>query len=153
MKKYSSAKDTKKHIRKVRGYLLKIIWELFKRALSHDKTKLSRKEKPIFDIYTPKLKETTYGSPEYSEFLKEMNVALSHHYAKNRHHPEHFINGIKGMNLVDVVEMFCDWLAATKRHADGNIFASIAKNKKRFNYETIQAFIFENTAYILGEME
>lgn len=27
---------------------------------------------------------------EYNEFLKEMNVALQHHYANYRHHPEHF---------------------------------------------------------------
>jgi hypothetical protein len=41
-----------------------------------------------------------------------MGEALKHHYANNRHHPEHFENGINGMNLLDVIEMVCDWKAA-----------------------------------------
>ena len=38
----------------------------------------------------------------------------------NRHHPEHFgEDGIRGMNLPDVVEMLCDWKAASERTKDG----------------------------------
>jgi len=114
-----------------------------------DQTKLSDNEKNVFDIYTPKLKNSTYGSDEYKIFLKEMKVALDHHYENNRHHPEHFKNGIKDMTLIDIVEMFCDWKAATMRHADGDLVKSIELNKKRFNYSDDLEQIFKNTAEYL----
>ena len=48
------------------------------------------------------------------------------------------------MNLVDIVEMFCDWLAATKRHDDGDIYKSIEHNSKEIG--SLLSEIFENTA-------
>ena len=144
-KKYSSRKETIKHIRKVRKTIFKIIWQLFKRALFHDGSKLGKYEKAGFDIYTPKLKGLTYGSDEYKQCLQELGQYLRHHYDVNSHHPEHYTNGIKGMCLVDIVEMLCDWYAATKRHNDGNIFKSIELNKSRFNYSDDLADVFRNT--------
>jgi hypothetical protein len=117
-----------------------------RRGLIHDQTKLESPEKEIFDEYTPKLKNTTYGSEEYSKYLKEMKIALDHHYKNNRHHPEHFNNGIRDMNLIDIIEMFCDWLSATERHDDGDIFKSIEYNQNRFGYSSDLKDIFDNTA-------
>ena len=50
-----------------------------------------------------------------------MAEAIAHHHAANTHHPEHYGNaGIAGMDLFDLVEMVCDWMAAAERHpADG----------------------------------
>ena len=49
-----------------------------------------------------------------------MGPALQHHYEDNCHHPEHYRNGIHDMNMVDLIEMLCDWRAAIKRyHPDG----------------------------------
>jgi hypothetical protein len=48
-----------------------------------------------------------------------------------------------------VVEMLCDWLAATKRHADGDIRKSIAFNQKRFGYTDELKSIFLNTLPLL----
>lgn len=143
--------ETKKHIKHVRGLLDKIAIILKSRSARHDQSKLNPPELEIFEIYTEKLKDTTYGSDEYNQFLKQMEPALGHHYACNRHHPEHFANGVKDMNLFDIIEMFCDWLAATKRHADGNIFKSIQINKKRFGYGDILEAILTNTAKVLFE--
>ena len=53
---------------------------------------------------------------------------------------------LRGMNLIDIIEMFCDWLAATQRHADGDIMESIEKNQERFGYSDDIRQIFENTA-------
>lgn len=139
-------KDTKDHINQVREFLLTMLNELSERAINHDKSKLESPEIEIFTEYTPKLKDSTYGSEEYKGFLKEMNVALSHHYDNNSHHPEHYIDGIRGMDLLDIVEMFCDWKAATMRHTDGDIYKSIEYNQKRFGYSDDLASIFRNTA-------
>lgn len=145
---YDSTQDTLKHIGTVQKLLFVVSRKLHALALKHDKTKLEDPEKKIFDVYTPKLKDTTYGSDEYKQFLKEMKVGLDHHYAENRHHPEHFPNGINDMNLIDLIEMFCDWLAATKRHNDGDINRSIKVNKDRFKYDNQLESIFNNTAKV-----
>lgn len=130
--KYDSEKDTRKHIERVRELINEIALDLVKRGKEHDKSKLGEFEKPYFDEYTPKLKGSTYGSDEYKQFLKDLNVALKHHYEENSHHPEFYENGIDGMDLLDLMEMIVDWKAASERHGDGNIYKSLEHNKERF---------------------
>ena len=132
---YDSREDTKQHIRQVRVFIERIAEAIIDRGDYHDYSKLQSPEKEIFDEYTPKLAETTYGSEEYKTYLEEMKAALNHHYSKNRHHPEYHPNGVHDMNLVDLIEMLCDWKAATMRHNDGNIIESIELNQERFGYD------------------
>jgi hypothetical protein len=42
--------------------------------------------------------------------------------------------------------MICDWLAAVKRHKDGDIFRSIEVNQERFGYSDEIKEILKNTA-------
>jgi hypothetical protein len=143
--------ETMKHKDNVKNYLLFVSRVLELKGRKHDDSKLQEPEQSIFVKYTPKLRNCTYGSKEYKTFLKEMKPALDHHYKANPHHPEYYSNGIKGMNLLDLIEMFFDWMAATKRHADGDIRKSIEINKKRFGYDDLLAQIFNNTVdYIDG---
>lgn len=150
---YDSAQDTLDHIRRVAELLNKISKLLIIRGIEHDKSKLYPPEKEIFDTYTPKLKDTTYGSEEYKTFLEEMQVALEHHYSENPHHPEHYKNGIDGMDLLDVIEMLCDWKAASERHDDGDINKSILFNERRFGISKQLINIFQNTIKILESKE
>lgn len=55
------------------------------------------------------------------------------------------MNGIAGMTLIDLVEMFCDWAAAVQRHADGDLARSIEINRERFGISDQLAQILENT--------
>jgi len=137
--------ETRLHIRQVQILIKRVCDILKNRGIVHDESKLKSPELETFQKYTEKLKGVTYGSNEYKKFLADMKPALDHHYANNRHHPEHFEDGIKGMNLIDLMEMFCDWYAATKRHADGDINKSIEINKKRFGYGDEIEAIFLNT--------
>lgn len=179
-KKYDSRVDTLVHIQRVRE-LLRLFWKnLMARGAVHDQSKLISPENDVFDEFTPKLKDCTYGSTEYHGFLAAMAPALEHHYAENSHHPEHYgfrkcsacgevyepahkdpckkcgcvqlpLSGrVAGMSLLDVAEMFCDWKAATERHADGSLEKSIKLNKKRFGFSDELAEIFENTRKELG---
>jgi len=91
------------------------------------------------------LKNLTYGSEEYKAALEGLGPALSHHYANNRHHPEHFENGVNDMTLLDVIEMFIDWKAACLKHNDGNLRKSIDINAKRFSIDSQLTQIFKNT--------
>ena len=142
--------ETLAHIKQVASFINKIVLNLNIRAFDHDQSKLESPEREIFDEYTPRLRDTTYGSDKYNGYLKEMKVALDHHYKQNRHHPEHHENGVKDMNLIDLIEMLCDWKAATMRHADGDIMKSIEHNQKRFGYSNELASIFKNTIRDLG---
>jgi len=143
---YNSNIDTAKHIVRVQNLISSVISMLFERGRKHDASKFESPEKEIFDEFTPKLKDSTYGSDEYKCFLAAMKPALDHHYQENRHHPEHFDNGIDGMTLIDLVEMLCDWKAASERHADGDIFKSIDINRKRFNLSDQMYSVLMNTA-------
>ena len=148
---------TMRHIETVRNHLNTVVREILSRAEDHDQSKLQPPEVEIFEVYTPKLRDCTYGSEEYKGYLKEMQVALDHHYYVNRHHPEYFMVGpehngpwvqspLERMTLVDLVEMLCDWKAATLRHADGDIMQSVNQNQERFGYSDELRMILANTA-------
>ena len=143
--------ETIKHIERVRHYIRLFTDKLTTRGVNHDKCKLESPEIEIFTEYTPKLATCGYETDEYKKNMAEMKKALDHHYAQSRHHPEHFSDGILGMNLVDLVEMFCDWKAATERHNDGNLLRSIEINAQRFGYDDQLKRILLNTAKLFDE--
>lgn len=172
---YDSEEDTNAHINRVRELIDISCGNLYRRSNEHDRSKLLSPEKEAFDEYTPKLKDSTYGSDEYKSFLAGLKPALDHHYANNSHHPEHYgvlicdqcftehpkdhegqckICGsgwlklepnIGGMSLFDLVEMLCDWKAAGERHTDGSMERSLRINKDRFKISPQLQSILENT--------
>lgn len=144
-----SREFTTKHIHNVRDFLHKVSAEIFKRTLNHDKSKLDSPEKEFFDNLTKELGDIEYGSEEYNQSLQELRPALEHHYAQNSHHPEHYSNGIRGMNLIDLIEMLCDWKASILRNRNGNIEHSIEINQDRFQYTDELKQILLNTLKIL----
>lgn len=143
------AHRTREHIEKVRYHLARFRGELERRMRNHDFSKFREPEFSLFAKALPGLASSTYDSEEYHANLKKIQPALDHHYAHNSHHPEHYEDGIKGMNLVDVVEMFCDWMAAVERHRDGDIQSSIERNEARFNIPPALSEIFRNTITII----
>jgi Family of unknown function (DUF5662) len=147
---YDSRPDTYAHIATVRGYINRAVVNLLRRGDDHDLSKLESPEREVFDEFTPKLKDSTYGSDEYKAFLRGMGEGLQHHYAHNSHHPEHHEGGFWDMTLLDMVEMLCDWKAATLRHADGDLLRSIEQNCERFGYGGAMARVLTRTAEELG---
>ena len=137
--------ETIKHIHSVRQNLYKMIENLDERAQKHDQSKLDSPEQEIFGETFEDLGKTEYGTPEYDKLLERVKPAITHHYANNRHHPEHWPNGINDMTLIDLVEMLCDWKAATARNKNGNIRKSIEVNSERFKMSDQLRQIFENT--------
>lgn len=148
---FDSRPTTMNHITEVQNIMWEVIHDLSRRANVHDQSKLASPEVELFDMMTPKLAASTYGSEEYKGFLGELKPALDHHYAHNSHHPEHYANGINGMSLLDLIEMLCDWKAATLRHSDGDIRRSIELNQKRFGYSDELKAIFLNTLKAIEE--
>jgi hypothetical protein len=145
-----SRPETQKHIDTVNENGRKFCDKLMERLGRHDASKLVAPEHKYFDKGTPELEKSTYGEKSYDDAKGKIKEGLKHHYANNDHHPEHFgEEGISGMNLYQLVEMWLDWTAAVRRHADGNIFNSIMVNRfKRpeFHMDDQIFKIFLNTA-------
>lgn len=134
------------HIDQVMRLLAAAQVELMRRQFTHDRSKLSPPEVSMFCARTATLEGLTYGSDAYEAQRQAMlGEALNHHYQHNRHHPEHFEAGINDMNLFDLLEMICDWYAATKRHQDGNIYKSLQINQERFGMSDQLTQILLNT--------
>lgn len=156
-KTVNSEPETRKHIAEVTRYVHMFVKQMLDRALQHDTSKLEEPEKSVFDEFTPKLHGISYGSPEYRACMDAMKVAIQHHQQNNDHHPEFhqdpYGNNLSRMDLFQIVEMLCDWMAATKRHHDGNIFRSIEINAGRFGINPQLVQILRNTTAKMNDME
>lgn len=140
---YDSTTDTMNHIVGVSLVIVNVFMDaLHRRAGQHDSSKLLEPEKPMYDKFRPLLKTLELDSPEYKASLQAMGEGLKHHYAVNRHHPEHFENGISGMNLVDIVEMVSDWYTASK---DGHRPFNAEYMRQRFGISDQLMQIITNT--------
>lgn len=144
---YDSKKDTLAHINKVNEKFTYLMELTKNNVINHDKSKLYGIEKETFDKVTPQLNKCEYGSQEYKNNLENMKPALIHHYEHNCHHPEHYKTpfGENGMDLCDIMEMFCDWLASCERTKDGDFIKSLEINKERFGMSDDLFNIFKTT--------
>ena len=158
---YDSRPETQAHIDRVRWFVNRAIVNLTARSEVHDKSKLLPPELEAFDIATPKLARLEFGSEEYKQSLRELGPALQHHYEANDHHPEHFENGVRGMSLMALIEMLCDWRAASERVKQRTddpdkvrtFESGLSWNKERFGISDDLYGILLNTARELGMID
>lgn len=141
-----TVKSIKEHIKRVQEKIGILVKELQERLKNHDRSKLGE------ELYLWKkidLEERyPYGTKEYFEKMSRNKEVFQTHYSNNRHHPEHFENGIEDMNLIDIIEMLCDWLS----YKDGNLSYHeaqeiIYKQAKRFGFGDEIINIMINTAW------
>lgn len=145
--------DTYEHIGNVQRIMAPVIAELTWRQLVHDASKLASPEVEVYDELEDELRAHDYDTEGYWATLRRMKPAIDHHYAFNRHHPEHHADGIHGMSLVDLLEMLCDWKAASMRRPTNiGLSESVEHNQKRFGYGDELKRILLNTASLLGEV-
>ena len=146
--------ETFKHMFLVQQLILFLTNEMNVRAMRHDVSKLCSPEIECFATHYDSLSRVEYGDSDYARHLEDLKTAIIHHYANNRHHPEHFENGIEGMNLIDLVEMICDWVASSNRMKDGgNPYKSLKIGAKRFNIEPQLEKILKNTIDVMCEIK
>jgi len=142
---------TRLHIKDVSDLLLTCSMELQKRAMNHDESKLLPPEHEKFSLAAARFKEpgNEYGSEGYEKTKEWLGEALEHHYANNSHHPEHYPDGVAGMNLFDVLEMLIDWKAASaRRSADGML--DLSANQANHKVSDDLMALLKNTADYLG---
>lgn len=134
----------------VAHYLFKIIFQLVGRAIVHDFSKFSWIETKGFSSVVRKLRNTSYHTPEYKDNLNKIRPAIDHHRKNNSHHPEFYTNEIDGMSALDLLEMICDWKAASKRHKDGDVWKSLDINQERFGYSDDVKKVLERIMVDIG---
>lgn len=108
-----------------------LVERLITMSMSHDNSKL---KSPEIDIL-----ERPDITPE------ERKKFSTHHHKYNDHHPEHFKNGLRDMNLLNLIEMFCDWNAKTNARDMVNFI-----NRKNLGDNDMRC-IFINTAKLFGK--
>lgn len=118
------------------------------RAVVHDYSKFVPAEYDAFVSNQPIFENISYGTPEYRAALKAIKPAIQHHYANNTHHPEHFEHGVSDMNLLDVLEMVCDWMAASQRVPGDTL--QLDQLKERFGISDQLMSIIEHTVKFLN---
>lgn len=142
------ARDTQRHIDLVQLFAQRFCQELTERAEVHDASKFEEPERSVFREGTPYRDRVPYGGEAYRQHMQSVQVALNHHYAHNRHHPEFHTKGIQDMDLLDIVEMFCDWMSAAMKVEKGDpdrVRQVIALNQERFGYSDDLRHVLHNT--------
>lgn len=142
---------TRRHIDRVRELLNMAGATLVSRGFMHDRSKYEEIELgPLAEMQALIDREgpAPYGTAEYRRRTALLDPMLEHHYANNSHHPEHYENGVDGMDLFDVVEMFFDWKAASERGEEPAMNLTYAC--ERYSVSPQLAAVFKNTADRLG---
>jgi len=137
-------KDIRSHIARVSEKINTIVDLLKKRAKDHDKSKLQYPELQGF-IRMDKEPRYPYGSPEYFDKMKRYEYVFKHHYMSNSHHPEHYNNWICEMDLLDIIEMLCDWTSYREGLTAAEAIATVEQQAKRFDLSDELSSIMLNT--------
>jgi len=133
------------HRMKVEEYIYCISTNLLMRGMCHDSSKYKEPEYSAF-LKATNMRDCEYDSEEYRKRLASLANARSYHYLVNSHHPQHYRNGVNGMDLMDVIEMLCDWKASVCRNRNEGFAMCLKLNIKRFKIDEQLGEILTNTA-------
>lgn len=142
---------TYKHIARVRELLGSFAIEMIRRGDRHDASKFEPVElEPLQEMQDliDREGQAQFGTPEYERRTALLGLMISHHRANNSHHPEHYPNGVDGMDLFDLVEMFFDWKAASER-ADSDCM-HLERGCEKYRISGQMRSVLFNTAERLG---
>jgi len=141
--------DVIRHVSEVQENMEDIAHDLKMRSISHDRSKFDDPEFSTFVRTRPEFRVANYGTPEYEAVVEKAREGVDHHYANNRHHTAYHPNGVKDMNLLDLLEMLADWKAASRRSPDLTFMDSLPRAFKKYEMdETIQTLMRNTIEYL-----
>lgn len=143
-----------KHCSLVKQSLMKITQNLNERAEVHDRSKMDDDEFEGFCWFNRMNPDLEYGSNEYKEAFESIKPhtekAIKKHQSRNSHHPEYHGDDVKSMGWLDIIEMVCDWHAASQTYSNtGSFQKSVALCKKKYNFSTEQLWLIDEVAKFL----
>jgi len=142
--------DTIVHVSEVAENLEICASNLRQRGHAHDRTKFQPMEFDAFVSTREKLKRAKFGAPEQQECVDTIRQAVDHHHANNQHHVQYYSDGIKDMSLLDILEMICDWRAATRRNSESRFKGFLEVAIKKYNISPELEKIIQTTLKELG---
>jgi hypothetical protein len=117
-------------------YSFKLAWKIIKRGFLHDLSKFSGIEWKFFSRHSfENYPHVGYGETYLQHLQTTVKEAIDHHYELNDHHPEHYKNGIRDMKFDAFIEMYLDWLAATRANPHNTLSEVLKTNKDRFKID------------------
>lgn len=134
LKKIKTLETIGLHRQRVFQIMSRLSHEMILRGNKHDESKFESEELPYYINTIDIFEKNHFDSEGYYKAKESLGPALEHHYKHNRHHPEHFNNGIEGMNLVDILELLADWKSATLNRPNhrGDILESVDILSKKY---------------------
>lgn len=150
----TTEQETRRHIHRVQQLMYRFVHTLLNRCENHDRSKLEEPEKSGFEAMDAE-PYYEYGTPEYYDKLERYKDVLEHHYKHNSHHPEHYAGFISEMDLVDLLEMLCDWASRRKGLSVIETISLIEQQTARFGFPPMLASIMLNTLrrFLVDEIE
>jgi hypothetical protein len=121
------------------------------RALAHDLSKLRDDEFDGFSRINAAARINKFGSPEYDAGLAQEKPTVDLHFSRNSHHPE-----CGPMGLFDVIEMVCDWWAASRCYSDPRPWMATVKlnlDRKGTMLSPEQRWVVREVAEFLAVLE
>ena len=150
----SSEQETRRHIHRVQQLMYRFVHTLLNRCENHDRSKLEEPEKSGFEAMDAE-PYFEYGTPEYYEKQVRYKDVLEHHYRENSHHPEHYAGFIAEMDLVDLLEMLCDWASRRKGLSVLDTIGLVEQQAAHYGFPPMLSSIILNTLrrYLVDEIE
>lgn len=144
-KKIKYLRYIRNHVMAVQKHLNSLASELIERGRTHDASKFSEPELSGFAENIDNVSNIVYGSTEHSEKMDDMKVIIDIHHSNNRHHPEHWGDGVSDMTLLDILEMIVDWKTASSQYKEGDLIKSVEINCKKYKVDDQLKRIILNT--------
>jgi len=137
------------HKKAISDIMYKLADMIRKRADAHDDSKLDSTEFNKWSLnYLPESKRNL-DNKEFKKTFEKLGEVREIHYSKNRHHLEFFNGDIKKINIIDLLEIICDWIASTANQDKGNLRLTIERAKERFKFSKEIEHIILNTLELL----
>ena len=133
--------------------LTKITQNLTNRAEVHDRSKMEDDEFEGFTAFNRIHPDLEYGSEEYKESFESIRPyteeSIKKHQSRNSHHPEYHTD-VRSMGWIDIIEMVCDWYAASQTYSsNGSFQKSVDICKNKYNFSTEQLWLIDEIATFL----
>lgn len=140
-----------RHITEVRRAILRVRHDLESRAEAHDLSKWSPEEFPGFTRINATARQHPYGSEEYKASIRAEKPTVKRHQEGNSHHPEAHEPFLYEMGWLDLIEMVCDWWAASQTYGTTPWPEVLQRQRERWKWSPEQWWLIEQVAGFLGK--
>lgn len=142
-----------RHRDNIQTALSRIVNEIEERGLRHDLSKFKEDEAEGFVRINKTARNCEYGSEEYENTMvkeKGEDGCITKHFSRNRHHVE-FHDSAHDMTFIDIIEMVCDWWAASKTYGTNTLQKKLPELKEQGDFSEPQLWLIDEVVEMLND--